>query len=191
VQGAQGNIGPVSTVQGAQGAPGPTSTGGGQGAQGAQGNPGPPGPGGAGPQGSQGAPGPVGANGGTGAQGAQGATGPPSDKRFKNNITKLENVLDKTKKLEGVRFVWDETHPKIIKNKSIFFQAAFSGESIGLIAQEVEKIVPELVDEDDDGFKSVGYGQLVSLGIGSIQEEQKRIESIYKRINKLKELIGG
>jgi hypothetical protein len=38
---------------------------------------------------------------------------------------------------------------------------------------------------------SVGYGQLVSLGIGAIQEEQKRIESIYKRINKLKELIGG
>jgi hypothetical protein len=44
---------------------------------------------------------------------------------------------------------------------------------------------------DDDGFKSVAYGQLVSLGIGSIQEEQRRIESIYKRINKLKELIGG
>ena len=44
---------------------------------------------------------------------------------------------------------------------------------------------------DDEGFKSVEYGQLVSLGIGSIQEQQKRIDSIYNRINKLKEIIGG
>jgi hypothetical protein len=90
-----------------------------------------------------------------------------------------------------VRFEWDMNHPKIVDNKSIVYLNAFSGESIGFIAQEVEKTIPEVVDADDDGFKSVGYGQLVSLGIGSIQEEQRRIESIYKRINKLKELIGG
>ena len=110
---------------------------------------------------------------------------------MKDNITKLENVLEKTKSLQGVRFEWDEKHPKIAGNESIVFQTAFSGESIGFIAQEVEKIVPELVDTDDDGYMSVAYGQLVSLGIGSIQEEQRRIESIYKRINKLKEVIGG
>jgi hypothetical protein len=110
---------------------------------------------------------------------------------LKDNIIKLENVLEKTKGLQGVRFNWDEDHPKIKFDKSIVFPTAFSGETIGFIAQEVEKIIPELVDNDDDGFKSVGYGQLVALGIGSLQEEQKRIESIYKRINNLKELIGG
>jgi hypothetical protein len=110
--------------------------------------------------------------------------------RFKNNITKLENVLEKTKGLQGVRFEWNG-HEKIIGNESIVFPNAFVGEAIGFIAQEVEKIIPEVVDEDEEGFKSVGYGQLVSLGIGSIQEEQKRINSIYKRINILKELIGG
>jgi hypothetical protein len=110
--------------------------------------------------------------------------------RYKDNITKLENVLEKTKGLQGVRFEWNE-HYRIKGNESIVFPNAFKGESIGFIAQEVEKIVPELVDEDDEGFKSVGYGQLVSLGIGSVQEEQKRINSIYKRINILKELIGG
>jgi hypothetical protein len=52
-------------------------------------------------------------------------------------------------------------------------------------------IVPELVFTDNDGYKSVEYGQLVSLGIGSIKEQQKNIDSIYIRINKLKEIIGG
>ena len=47
-----------------------------------------------------------------GAQGAQGPTGPPSDKRLKDNIKKLENVLDITKKIEGVKFVWDYEHDK-------------------------------------------------------------------------------
>jgi hypothetical protein len=44
---------------------------------------------------------------------------------------------------------------------------------------------------DEDGYKSVEYGAMVSLGIGSLQEQQKIIDSIYQRINKLKELIGG
>jgi hypothetical protein len=48
-----------------------------------------------------------------------------------------------------------------------------------------------LVTTDDDGFKSVNYDWMVSLGVGSVQEQQKRINSIYKRINKLKEVIGG
>jgi hypothetical protein len=73
----------------------------------------------------------------------------------------------------------------------IKFMSAFSGESIGFIAQDLEKVIPELVFTDDDGFKSVEYGQLVSLGIGSIQEQQRTIDSIYERINKLKEIIGG
>jgi hypothetical protein len=47
------------------------------------------------------------------------------------------------------------------------------------------------VSIDDDGYKSVRYDLMVSLGIGSVQEQQKRIDLIYKRINKLKELISG
>jgi hypothetical protein len=55
----------------------------------------------------------------------------------------------------------------------------------------VEKVIPGVVDTNDDGYKSIEYGQLVSLGIGSIQEQQKRIDSILERINKLKELVSG
>jgi uncharacterized membrane protein len=111
--------------------------------------------------------------------------------RSKDNITKLENVLSTTKKIEGVRFTWNPEHPKIKNNKSIGAKHAFEGGAIGVIAQQVEKIVPEIVSTDMDGFKSVNYGWMVSLGIGSVQEQQRRIDSIYKKINKLKQVIGG
>jgi hypothetical protein len=110
---------------------------------------------------------------------------------LKDNITPLKNVLEKTKQVQGVKFEWDSEHDKIKLNPTIKFANAFSGESIGFIAQDLEKVVPEVVFTDNDGFKSVEYGQLVSLGIGSIQEQQKTIDSIYDRINKLKEIIGG
>jgi putative lipoic acid-binding regulatory protein len=141
--------------------------------------------------GGQGAPGPTGPAGVFGAQGAQGALGPPSDRRLKDNITLLTNVLEKTKLIQGVKFEWDSEHEKIKSNENIRFQSAFSGESIGFIAQDLEKVIPEVVFTDDEGYKSVEYGQLVSLGVGSIQEQQKTIDSIYERINKLKEIIGG
>ena len=187
-KGPQGAQGAQSGVTGAQGAQG---TQGGQGSQGSQGGTPPPGAQGfQGPQGAQGEGGTA-FPGGTGAQGAQGSQGPPSDRRLKDNIKPLENVLQTTKQVTGVRFEWDSEHDKIKLNKSIVFQRAFSGESIGFIAQDLEKVVPEVVFTDEDGYKSVQYGQLVSLGVGSIQEQQKTIYSIYDRINKLKEIIGG
>ena len=142
--------------------------------------------------GAQGAKGSVqGATGNQGAQGAQGATGPPSDKRLKDNITEIKNVLEKTKQIEGVRFVWDYDNPKLKNNESIAVPLAFQGNAIGVIAQQIENILPEIVFTDEDGYKSVQYGLLVSFGVGSVKEQQKRIEEIYKRINYLKEKIGG
>jgi hypothetical protein len=111
--------------------------------------------------------------------------------RLKDNIKKLENVVETVKKIEGVSFVWENTHEKITKHEHIIFKSAFSGESIGVIAQDIEKVIPEIVFTDDDGYKSVQYGQLVSIGIGAVQEQQRRIESIYMRINKLKQVIGA
>jgi hypothetical protein len=113
-----------------------------------------------------------------------------SDKRVKDNIKLLENVLEKTKQIQGVTFEWDRNHTKIKDNKSIVFQEAFSGDSIGFIAQDLEKVLPEMVFTDEDGWKSVNYGQMVSLGVGGVQEQKVRIDKIYDRINKLKQLIG-
>jgi hypothetical protein len=53
----------------------------------------------------------------------------------------------------------------------------------------VEKIIPEVVDTDDEGYKSMHYGPLVSLGLANLKINQKRIDSIYERINKLTETL--
>ena len=134
-------------------------------------------------------PGPQGEKGDAGNQGPQ---GPPSDKRLKDSITKLENNLGTIQKLKGVVFEWNNEN-EYFRNDNILHnsKAQFSGDSYGFIAQDVEKIIPGVVDTNDDGYKSIEYGQLVSLGIGSIQEQQKRIDSILERINKLKELVSG
>jgi hypothetical protein len=55
----------------------------------------------------------------------------------------------------------------------------------------MEKIIPNVVDTNDEGYKAIEYGLLVSLGVGSVQEQQKRIDKIFERINKLKELVSG
>jgi hypothetical protein len=99
--------------------------------------------------------------------------------------------LSKTKQIQGVMFEWDREHTKIKDNKSIVFQEAFSGDSIGFIAQDLENVIPEMVFTDEEGWKSVSYGQMVSLGISGVQEQKRRIDGIYDRINKLKQLISG
>jgi hypothetical protein len=54
--------------------------------------------------------------------------------------------------------------------------------SIGVIAQEVEKVLPELV-EDTDGVKSVSYGNIVAVLIEAIKEQQVRIEELERKLN--------
>jgi hypothetical protein len=82
-----------------------------------------------------------------------------SDVNKKKNIRPIENAIDITKKLEGVRFDWiDNDTP-----------------SIGVIAQQVEKVLPELVVEND-GIKSVSYGNIVGVLIEAIKEQQFRFD---------------
>ena len=88
-----------------------------------------------------------------------------SDVNKKKNIRPIENAIDITKKLEGVRFDWIDT----------------GAPSIGVIAQEVEKVLPELVEETD-GVKSVSYGNIIGVLIEAIKEQQVRIEELERRI---------
>jgi len=93
-----------------------------------------------------------------------------SDIRLKENIERIENALEKILKLEGVAFFWKKEGQK----------------SIGLIAQEVEKIFPEIVNEDGKGIKSIDYGRLVAVLIEAIKEQQKEIDFLKKEIENLK-----
>ena len=95
------------------------------------------------------------------------------------------------KKIDGVSFLWDDQHPKIKNDKKIAQIEYFSGSTIGFIAQDMEDILPEVVFTDDDGYKSIQYNYMVSIGIGGVQENQKKIESLLERINVLKESINA
>jgi hypothetical protein len=99
----------------------------------------------------------------------------PSDARYKTNITTLPNALDIILGLRGVTFDWRQNE---------FPQRHFaSGRQIGLIAQEVEKVLPEAVSKDKQGYRSVDYIKVVPVLVGAIQAQQQEINDLKKRIN--------
>ena len=89
-----------------------------------------------------------------------------SDKRLKDNIKTIENAVDKVSKIRGVEFDWN--------NK----QDTYQGHDIGVVAQEVEKVLPEITTTRDDGYKAVKYEKIVPLLIEAIKEQQKQIEEL-------------
>jgi len=91
-----------------------------------------------------------------------------SDRRLKDNIQPIENPLEKMDKIGGYTFDWNEK------------QDAYKGHDVGVIAQEIEEILPELVTTRGTGYKAVKYEKIVPLLIESIKELQKKVEHIEK-----------
>jgi Chaperone of endosialidase len=101
-----------------------------------------------------------------------------SDRRFKKNIKPTTNSLAKLTQLQGVSY--DMNVDAFKKNN---FKTT---NDIGLIAQDVQKIFPEVVSEKD-GYLGIDYGKLVPVLIESIKEQQKQIDelrALVKRLNK-------
>jgi hypothetical protein len=101
-----------------------------------------------------------------------------SDERFKQNITPIISPLQKLLLLNGVEY--DLKTAEFSKNH---FAA---GRQMGLIAQNVEKIIPEAVNEKD-GYKGVDYARLVPLLIEAIKEQQKQINDLKILVEQIKE----
>ena len=97
-----------------------------------------------------------------------------SDKRFKTNIIQIGSPIEKIKKIGGYEFDW-------IPN----IEHGYDGHDVGVIAQEIEAVVPELVQTRDSGYKAVKYDKLTALLIEAIKEQQNTIEKLEERINKL------
>ncbi len=96
-----------------------------------------------------------------------------SDQRLKKDIKKVENPLAKIEALSGYNYHWIATDrdPKL---------------QAGVLAQEVEKVMPELVNEDSVGTKSVNYVGLIPYLIESVKELSKKNEILEKELNLLK-----
>ena len=104
-----------------------------------------------------------------------------SDIRFKENIKPIENAIDKIRKISGNTYDWKE------ENK---VEHGYEGNDVGVIAQEIEAVLPQLVQTRENGFKAVKYDKLVALLIEGIKEQQTQIHSLTIEIEKLKESKG-
>jgi len=108
-----------------------------------------------------------------------------SDVRFKKNITPLQNSLEKIKKLQGVKYEWNE----FVNSRRDGYKLNIP--IIGLIAQDVEQVVPEIVDhwklsDDCQDARSIDYPRLIPLLIEAIKEQQNQIEELRNEIKSLK-----
>ena len=104
-----------------------------------------------------------------------------SDERFKQNIVTISSPLQKIQQINGVEYEM---------RVGEFPQKHFvPGRQIGLIAQNVEKVIPDVVHEMD-GYKGVDYAKLVPLLIEGIKEQQKQIETSNDEVEKLKQQVA-
>ena len=104
------------------------------------------------------------------------AGGGPSDERLKKNIKSFKNPLEKLCKLEAIEFDWNEEAKKTFEKE---------GSDIGLIAQDVEKVIPEVIGENRD-YKTIEYDKLTTLLIGAVKELKQEILDLTDEIKKLK-----
>ncbi|MCG8407743.1 MAG: tail fiber domain-containing protein [Phycisphaerales bacterium] len=127
---------------------------------------------------------------------ATGTIGVCSDSRFKTNVAPIQGALDLIHGLRGIRFDWRrDAHPD--RNFA-------ESRQIGFIAQEAEKIAPEVVCKGADGYYSVDYGRLTPILVEAVKEQQNhietqesviaeqkaQIESLSKRLARLERFVG-
>jgi hypothetical protein len=107
-----------------------------------------------------------------------------SDLRYKKQITPFASVIDRLSRLQPVHFYW-----RADEFKEKHFGTA---QSYGLIAQEVEQVLPELVGEDESGYKVVNYSKLPLLMLQAIKDLKVENDSLREQNNamdaRLKEL---
>ena len=95
-----------------------------------------------------------------------------SDIRLKDNIKNIDKALDKVNSIQGIEFDWiekEEVHGN-------------SGHDIGVIAQEIEKILPDVVTTRDNGYKAVKYEKIVPLLIEAIKDLSKQVDGLKRLI---------
>jgi hypothetical protein len=103
-----------------------------------------------------------------------------SDIRYKKNIETIDSALEKVQSLRGVTFDWDNDAFTEDENTK---KPNFTARATGVIAQDVEKVLPEAVRENEDGFKNVAYGNMVGLLIEAIKEQQTQIDELKVQLN--------
>ena len=98
-----------------------------------------------------------------------------SDERLKTNIVKIDNALEKVSQIDGIIYDWNDEYKKDHGGVDGYF---LRDQNSGVIAQQVEKVFPNVVGERSDGMKAVRYELLVPLLIEAIKDLKAEIESL-------------
>jgi hypothetical protein len=106
-----------------------------------------------------------------------------SDARYKTNIATFDNALNTILNLRGVAFDW---------KRNDFKEMEFTeGRQIGFIAQEVEKVLPELVTTDSNHYKSVAYANVVPVLVEAMKQQHKQFETVKAENARLQEQLAA
>jgi hypothetical protein len=92
-----------------------------------------------------------------------------SDERLKDNVVVIDNALEKVESLRGVEFDWNDK------------QEIYEGHDVGVIAQDVEKVLPELVENRDNGYKAVKYEKLTAVLIQAVKELSAKVKELENK----------
>ena len=100
-----------------------------------------------------------------------------SDERFKTNVVELADPLEKIQKIRGVSFEWND--------RATLVGGRAGHKQIGVVAQDVETVFPELVASSVDGYKSVDYTKLTAVLIEAVKELKAENEALGRRLHAL------
>ena len=92
-----------------------------------------------------------------------------SDIKLKDNLRPIENALYKINQIGGYEFDWNS-------------DSEHSGHDVGVIAQEIEKVLPEVVAQRKNGYLAVRYEKIVALLIQAVKEQQLQIDELKSKL---------
>ena len=111
-----------------------------------------------------------------------------SDRRLKKNLKQLNNSSEIIKKLTGYKFDWNNKAVDLVPDD------LYSERQVGLIAQDVEDVLPEAVTGNgprDLGYKTIKYDKLVPVLVEALKEEMSKTEELEARLERLEKLISN
>ncbi len=101
-----------------------------------------------------------------------------SDARFKSEVAPISNALEKVTKMQGIEYLWNaDQYPDYRFDRN---------RNIGLIAQDVESVLPEIVHTGEDGYKSISYDMLTAVLVEAIKELEEKNELLQAQIDEMK-----
>ena len=102
-----------------------------------------------------------------------------SDERLKDDIKKIPNCLQKVLSLDAIEFDWNED-----------LQKTYKGRDIGLIAQQVQEVAPEIVEKRNNGYLGLKYEKMIPLLVGATQEQDEIISELEKQVDQLMDQVN-